>query len=67
MERLVPGERVEEVMSELNQALDKERRAQALLSDQSMQIKQLTARMDMDTSDRDHNEQSLKFAVKVSQ
>lgn len=66
MEHLVPATRLEEMMSELHQALDREKQSQRLLSDQSLQVKELTRQLNCEASDRSHNEQSVKFAMKVN-
>ena len=65
MEKLIPNERVDQVMSELNQALDRERKTQTLLAEQGSQIKQLSRKIEIESSDREHSEQSVKFTVKV--
>lgn len=67
MESLVPNGRVDQVMSELNQALDRERKTQTLLAEQGSQIKQLSRRIEIENTDREHSEQSVKFSVKVGQ
>ena len=65
MEKLIPNERVDQVMSELNQALDRERKTQTLLAEQGSQIKQLSRKIEIESSDREHSEQSVIFTVKV--
>lgn len=65
MDSLVPMKRLQEVMSELDVALDREKQAQSLLADQSSQLKEVTRRLESESSDRNHSEQSVKFAIKV--
>lgn len=65
MEMLVPVDKLEDVMSQLDEALEKERQAQSLLADQSTQLKELARRLESEIADRDHCDQSAKFALKV--
>ena len=53
-------------MSQLEQALEREKSAQSLLSDQSSQLQELKRRLESEIADRDHSEQSAKFALKVT-
>lgn len=61
----MPAEKLNGVMSQLDTALEREKQAQQLLSAQSVQLKELTRRLDVELNDRDHSEQSTKFAIKV--
>lgn len=52
-------------MSQLEQALERERQAQTLLSEQGSQLTQLSRRLEVELTDRDHAEHSAKFTLKV--
>lgn len=62
---MVAKERLESVMTELDQALHRETQSQSLLSEQSFQLKELARQLDNQQADREHLDKSAKFAIKV--
>ena len=65
MEKLVPAENLQDLMTQLQEALEREKDAQALLTQQGSELKQLALRLEHEQADREHSEQSAKFALKV--
>ncbi|XP_067936870.1 coiled-coil domain-containing protein 171-like [Watersipora subatra] len=65
MEKLVPAENLQDLMTQLQEALEREKDAQALLTQQGSELKQLVLRLEHEQADREHSEQSAKFALKT--
>ena len=63
---MIPVARFENVCEELNHALKREQQAQALLNEQTTQMQEMGARLDLHSTQGEERDATLGEAVKVT-
>lgn len=63
---MIPVSRFENVCEELNNALKREQQAQALLNEQTAQMQEMGARLDLHNAQGEEKDATLDEAIKVS-